>query len=177
MSDRRFRTAKRVASQAGDAESTATCFAIRSATGIQKGTLKELEVAGGKNAADFLSAGIGLVKAGAHELLPGWLRLFGKSDVFVVSVEQNNPQTAFVFGPKNDRNYVAVFMRLELAQECLREFSILKFTMTLKGLDLLRLARDARRGIWINPLNEACSVRFPAGMMERFIEEASREGS
>ena len=144
---------------------------------FKKELIKELEIAGGKATTDVLTASIGLVKAGAHELLPGWLRLFGKSDVFVVSVEQDNPQTAFVFGPKGDWNYVAVFLRLELAQECLREFPILKFTMRLNGLDLLRLARDARRGIWINPLNEACSARFPAGMMERFMEEASREGS
>jgi tetratricopeptide (TPR) repeat protein len=144
---------------------------------FKKELTKELEIGGGKNAADFLSVGIGLIKTGAHKLLPGWLRLFGKSDVFIVSVEQNNPQTAFVFGPKGDWNYVAVFLRLELAQECLREFPILKVAMRLNGLDLLRLARDARKGIWINPLNEACSVRFPADMMERFIEEASREGS
>ncbi len=136
---------------------------------------EELEAAADDNAEDILSAGIGMIKTGAKELLPGWLRQFGKSDVFVVSAEQSNPQAAFVFGPAGDRNYVAVFTRLQLAQECLREFSTLQFAMRLNGLDLLALARDVRQGIWINPLNDACNLMIPKDMIGRFIEEANRE--
>jgi tetratricopeptide (TPR) repeat protein len=122
---------------------------------------------------DMLTAGIGMIKAGARQALPGWLKLFGQSDVFVVSAQQRNPQTAFVFGPKGDHSYVAVFTQLHLAQECLREFPMLKFAMKLSGVDLLHLAKNAQKGIWINPLNSACNVQFPAEAMDRFIQEAT----
>ena len=138
---------------------------------------KELEAVADDPASDVLSAGIGMIKIGAKELLPGWLRQFGKSNLFVVSVEQSNPTTPFVFGPKGDRNYIAVFTRLELATECLREFPTLNFAMRLNGLDLLVVARDSRLGIWINPLNDACNLLVPADKIGRFIEEAKRGGA
>lgn len=135
--------------------------------------LRELEAVDSGPTDDVVTAGIGMIKLGARELLPGWLRTFGQAEVFVVSIEDQNPQTAFVFGPEGERNYVAVFTRLDLAQACMREMPQLKFAMSLKGMDLMELARNGRRGIWVNPLNDACSVKFPAEDMARLIKAAA----
>jgi len=145
-------------------------------TASKQEILRELEAVGSGAQDDVVTVGIGMIKLGAPELLPGWLRSFAQANVYVVSTELQNPSAAFIFGPEDDRNYVAVFTRLNLAMQCLREMPQLKYTMKLKGSDLLQLANSGRRGIWVNPLNEACSVKFPAVMMARFIKETAGRG-
>lgn len=143
--------------------------------GLRQEIQRELEAIGGASGDDYLTAGIGMIKMGAKELLPGWLRSFGKADVFVVSVEEKNPEVAFCFGPGGSPDFVAVFTRLDLAQACMREMPKLKFAMRVTGLDLLEQAKAGRKGVWINVMNEACSVRFPANMIPALLEEARRQ--
>ena len=54
-----------------------------------------------------------------------------------------------------------------------REIPALKFAMKINGLDLLNALQEQGRGLWINPLNDACTVRFSEDMIRQLIEEAT----
>jgi hypothetical protein len=123
---------------------------------------------------DVLTAGLGMIKMGASELMPGWLSQFGKADVYSVGIDSAAPESAFVFGPTDDRTYLPVFTRRSLAEKCIAEMPLLKFVIPIQGVSILNRALKRGLGIWINPLNEACSFRVPSNMVERFLEEASR---
>ncbi len=141
---------------------------------FKKDFVRELEAVSAGGNDDVLTAGIGAIKMGAHELLPGWVRKFGQADVFVVSVEEKNPEIAFCFGPKGAQDFVAVFTRLDLAEACMREMPKLKSAMSMTGLDILELASGAKKGIWLNVMSEACSVSFPASAVPALLEQARK---
>lgn len=116
---------------------------------------------------DELTVGIGMIKAGNRELTARWFDLFTEAEIYAVGVD---PDTAFVFGPKEDRNYLAVFTRRDLANKFLQEIPQLKHIMSLVGADWLRLAHKSGRGLWINPLNEACTMQFPVTSIEPLLQ-------
>jgi hypothetical protein len=135
----------------------------------------------GKRHEDVLSTGIGAIKAGAKELIPGWAREFARAEVFYLTTK-SEPDAPFVFGPEEDRNYFAVFSRKELAEATLREmkeFNVLESILSINGLHLLRAAKSSRRGIWLNPLNEKIGGKFPAEHIDTLIElaESFRKGN
>lgn len=135
---------------------------------------RELEPIGAGSEDDVLTAGIGMIKMGARELLPGWLSQFGKTQVYSVGIDNEAPESAFVFGPPEDRTYLAVFTRRSLADECIAEMPLLKFVIPIQGVSILTLAMKRELGVWINPLSDACSFRVPSNMVGRFLEEANR---
>ena len=106
---------------------------------------------------------------GASELRPGWVELFGRSAVFSVSVDDADVGVPFVFGPPDDTTYVAVFTTELLAKQCVTEMPPLKSIIPFTGLDLVRAAEIRGLGLWINPLNDACTLKVPAAMVGRFI--------
>ncbi|MBJ7257803.1 MAG: hypothetical protein JHC69_13470, partial [Akkermansiaceae bacterium] len=87
---------------------------------------RELEAIGSGSGDSDLTAGIGMIKMGASELLPGWVELFNRSSVYSVSVEDADVGVPFVFGPPEDRTYVAVFTTELLARQCVAEMPPLK---------------------------------------------------
>lgn len=87
--------------------------------------------------ADVLTTGIGMIKMGAKELLPGWLSQFGKALVYSVGIDSEAPESAFVFGPREDRNYLPIFTRRSLADECVSKMPPLKFVIPIQGLTIL----------------------------------------
>ena len=130
---------------------------------------RELEAIGSGTGGSDLTAGIGMIKMGTSELLPGWIELFGRSAVYSVSVDDADIGVPFVFGPPDDRNYVAVFTTELLAKQCVVEMPPLKSVIPFIGHDLVRAAEIRGLGLWINPLNEACTLKVPAAMVARFI--------
>jgi hypothetical protein len=145
-------------------------FSVPVSESFKKELARELVAANPENEDDLVSCGIGIIKMGDAKALPGWVKLFMKSDVFVVSLERDNPKGAFVMGTGHERT-VAVFTRFQLAEECLNEFKALKCAFSIKGADLLELAKTKGVGVWINPLNQACSLKIPANMVRVFLEE------
>jgi hypothetical protein len=130
---------------------------------------RELEAIGPGSGGSDLTAGIGMIKMGASELLPGWVELFGRSAVYSVSVDDADVGVPFVFGPPDDTTYVAVFTTELLAKQCVTEMPPLKSIIPFTGLDLVRAAEIRGLGLWINPLNDACTLKVPAAMVGRFI--------
>lgn len=126
------------------------------------------------DASDPVTAGIAGIKLGNQEQLPGWIQTFAKAKVFVVSAESLQARTAYVFGPEHNRNYLPAFTRLELAQACLQQMPQLKYAISLKGLELLQLAQTQGKGIWLNPLSEASTLKFPADKVATLVEQARR---
>ncbi len=62
-----------------------------------------------KQNAESLTETIRLIKAGKDNLLPGWIKQFGISEVHVISKDKGNPSDLLVIGPNDDKNYIAVF--------------------------------------------------------------------
>jgi hypothetical protein len=142
---------------------------------FKKEMVKELEAAGTDEISDVVTAGIGMIKMGAEELFPGWLRAFAKADVFVLSVEEKNPSVAFCFGPNASPDFIAVFTRLDLAQEGMQQSPKLRSKIRMTGLSVLEMASQAKKGIWINVMSDACSVSFPASVVAALIKEVRHQ--
>jgi hypothetical protein len=110
------------------------------------------------------------IKAGRDEILPSWIELFGRSEVHVISIDKNDPSRLFVIGPKDDKNYIAVFTDEEGLKKAVANRGDVLFPITINGKVLLQQAKDAGRGLIINPTDEAASVPLPAQMMSAFLE-------
>lgn len=118
------------------------------------------ELAAAKYNDDCLTATIGLMKAGNQELMQGWAREFCKGSLFCLTTIKYSREP-FIFGPKEDRNYIAVFTRKEFAEAAIKqmqEYGVLEDFFKIDGTSLLNLAKASQRGIWINPLHETCTL-------------------
>lgn len=116
-----------------------------------------------------LTSGIGLLRLGMSELLPGWVALFGRSRVYAVDVGEEGKREPFAFCPPDDETYLLVFTSERLAGECVSKMPAPKSIIPFVGLDLLREAEMRKLGVWINPLSEACMLRIGARKIPEFI--------
>jgi hypothetical protein len=123
--------------------------------------------------ADSLTATIRLIKAGQDDLLPTWLKQFGQSEVYVISRDKDNPSDLLVIGPKDDKNYIAVFTDQAGLQKAVGDRHDVLFPIPTNGRSLLEQARDSGRGLIINPTDETATVPLPAKMMGDFLEAIS----
>lgn len=131
---------------------------------------RQLETAGISASGDPLGAGIRLIRSGRNEFLPAWIKEFGSANVFVVSPDKNDAGKSLVFGPSDDKNYIAVFTSLEPARASILSDQEFMFPVELKGKLLLELAEEKGRGICINPTSEDETLALPASMMKVFLE-------
>ena len=113
---------------------------------------------------------IRLIKAGQDNLLPSWIELFGRSEVHVISIDKDDQSKLFVIGPKEDKNYIAVFTDHPALEKAVGTRTDVLFPYSINGKALLELARDAGRGLIINPTDQSATVPLPANMMARFLE-------
>ena len=120
-----------------------------------------------------LTETIRLIKAGQENLLPGWIKQFGVSEVYVISKEKGNPADLLVIGPKDDKNYIAVFTDHEGLQKAVGGNDDSLFPIATNGRALLEQARDSGRGLIINPTDETATVPLPANMMAVFLHGIS----
>ena len=120
-----------------------------------------------------LTETIRLIKAGQDKLLPGWIQQFGVSEVFVISKDKDDPSKLLVIGPKEDKNYIAVFTDGEGLQKAVGANVDILFPTAMNGKALLELARNTGRGLIINPTDETATVPLPATMMTDFLNGLS----
>ncbi len=120
---------------------------------------------------DTLTVSIGMIKAGAQELIPKWFGMFVQAEIYGVSIEAPRPEAAFVLGPTDDRNYLAVFTRRDLAEQLRKQYPYLQHIVPTTGREWLRVAQAGGRGMMINLLNEACSMKLPpAAVAELYLK-------
>ena len=122
-----------------------------------------------------LTEGIRLIKDGRDDLLPAWLERFGQSELYVISIEKDNPSNLMVIGPEGDKNYICVFTDSAGLQNAVRDRHEVLFPLKLNGKELLRQARDSGRGLVLNPRDLTVTVALPARMVARFFEVISME--
>jgi hypothetical protein len=120
-----------------------------------------------------LTAGIRLIKAGQDELIPAWNKQFARSEVYVISIEKDNPSNLLVLGPKDAKNLIAVFTDQAALQKAAGNRQDVLFPITINGKALLEQARDSGRGLIINPTDESAAVPLPPKMMAVFLEGIS----
>jgi hypothetical protein len=117
-----------------------------------------------------ITAGIRLIKDGQDELIPAWNKRFARSEVYVISIEKDNPSRLFVLGPKDNKNLIAVFTDQAGLKEAVDGREDVLFPIAINGKDLLEQARDRGLGLIINPTDETAAVPLPPEMMEVFLE-------
>ncbi len=118
---------------------------------------------------------IRLIKAGEQNLLPAWMKQFAQSDVHVISMDKDDPSKLFVIGPKDDKNYIAVFTDKAQLDGAVRDRTNVLFPHPINGKALIEQARSNNRGLIINPTDESASVPLPAKMMGAFLEAIKAE--
>jgi hypothetical protein len=119
---------------------------------------------------ESLTDGIRKIKAGAEDILPVWLKHFAKSEVYVLSIDKENPTKLMVLGPKEAKNLIAVFTDKTLLEKAVGDRKDVLFPKATKGIKLLKHARDTKRGLIFNPTDPSATVPLPPEMMAVCLE-------
>jgi hypothetical protein len=142
-------------------------------------TSDEAHAAGAAEARDRaeldLTDGIRQIKAGEEHMIPMWNDRFARSDVYVLGIAKDDPTKLMVLGPKDDKNYIAVFTDRAAVDKAVGARGDVLTPMVINGKALVEQARDTGRGLIINPTDETATLPLPHKMMTVFLEGLSPE--
>ena len=138
----------------------------------------QLETVASGGDPEILTAGIGMIRLGSKELLPGWMRLFGRSPVYSVGIGASTIDGAFLFAPPGApsqamefRTSLPLFTTRAMADECVATLPKLDSVIECTGLSALRFAVQRQLSISINILSDTCAVSIPKDGLHRFVTE------
>lgn len=118
----------------------------------------------------YLTETIRLIKAGQEDLIPVWMKHFADAEVYIISTDKDDSSKLFVIGPKEDKNYIAVFTDRAGLDKAVGTRTDVLFPLAINGKALLEQARDSGRGLIVNPTDPSATVPLPAKMMAKFLE-------
>lgn len=119
---------------------------------------------------ESLTDGIRKINAGQDDILPAWLDHFGRSEVYVISVEKDKPQNLLVLGPKGEKNMIAVFTDKTGVKKAVGDRRDTLFPMAVNGGALLKKAQATSRGLIINPTDESAMMPLPPEMIAAILD-------
>ena len=103
-------------------------------------------------------------------MIPAWNNRFANSEVYIIGIDKDDPTKLLVIGPKDDKNYIAVFTDKAGLNQAVGDRASVLFPRVIQGRALLEQARDSGRGLIVNPTDPSASVPLPAKMMAVFLE-------
>lgn len=116
-----------------------------------------------------LTEGIRQIKTGREDLIVQWNRLFAESEVYVISLQADDPDQWLVLGEGDEKNMIAVFTDQAGLEAAVAGRGNVLFPQAINGRVLLEKARDTGRGLVLNPTDDTASVPFPPEAMAQFL--------
>lgn len=117
-----------------------------------------------------LTDGIRKIKAGQEHILPQWMQLFAESEVYVISIDKDDPSKLMVLGPKDEKNMIAVFTDKAGLDKAVGHRGDVLFPVPINGKTLVEQATEKQRGLIINPTDETAMLPLPPKMVSAFAE-------
>ena len=127
---------------------------------------------------EILTAGIGMIRLGSKELLPGWMRLLSRSQVYSAGVGATTIDGAFLFAPPGSpsqaleyRTALPIFTKRGMAEEVCAMLPKTGSVIECSGREALRFAHERKLSISFNLLSDTCSFSIPKEGVEAFLAE------